>query len=223
MNFNDLIEKATKDLQSARDANKRKFVKISGEDFSQLFKIRLNQQLAKRRKGVDFIIDENNKSLINQLYYYIVGSEKFNGDHEKGLMVLGNLGSGKTIIMLAFCEVWNDLFRIKIASTSAKLYVQYLLEPEKFRSFNGNNLPNYENGTVFIDDIGKESKKVNVYGTEICPIADLLASRYDKGNITFTTGNYKLESLKDQYGETITDRMKEMFNIIILKGNSRRK
>lgn len=223
MNFKNLIEKAAEDLKHSRIAYRRKYVQITGEEFSQLFKIRLNQQLAKRRKNEEFIIDDNNKTLINELYYYVVGSDKFEGDREKGLMILGNLGSGKTLIMLAFCEVWNDLFRVRVSSISAKLYVQYLLEPEKFRGFNNNSLPNYEVGTVFIDDIGKESKKVNVYGTEICPIADLLSARYDRGAITFSTGNYTLKTLKDQYGETVTDRMKEMFNIIVLKGNSRRK
>ena len=221
--FSKLIENAKADLFKTQNLRKRKFAKISGSEFKELFTLKLNNQMRLRRKKNDFEFDENNEELINQLYYYLVGNpEKFIGELEKGILVVGNLGSGKTMIMQAFCSLWNDLFEIKIKSTTAKKYVELLLDPDKFKSQTG-ILPNYGTGTAFIDDIAKESKKVNVYGTEICPMADLLAERYDNGVITFMTGNYRLESLETHYNKTIADRMKEMFNIIEIKGKSRRK
>lgn len=224
INFKQLIEKAKADLLNSEKQKKRKFSSITADELKELFMIRLNEQMKLRRKKEDFIIDDMNKQLINQLFYYIVGASKlFSGDFEKGILVLGNLGSGKTIIMQAFCQVWDDLFNTKMRTTSAKKYVEFVMNPDKFRSETFNILPTYNKLTLFIDDIGKESKKVNLYGTEFCPIADLFAERYDNGSLTFATGNYTLDSLKEQYGETVTDRMKEMFNIIILKGKSRRK
>lgn len=234
MNFNELIEKAKQDLLSTEKSRKRKFAQISGSVFKELFTIKLNHQMRLRRKQNDFEFDENNEKLINQLFYYLTGNAKefkvvdpetnkeVLGELEKGLLVVGNLGSGKTMIMQAFCSLWDDLFRIKTKSVSAKKYVEMLMIASKSKEASS-SMPNFGIGTVFIDDIAKESKQVNLFGTEVCPMADLLADRYNNGVITFMTGNYTLESLETHYDKTIADRMKEMFNIVILKGKSRRK
>lgn len=220
-NFKDLITKASTELES-KSKKRRSFSGFSGEEFKELFLIRANTELRKRKSYVDFVMDDDNKTLVNQLFYYMVKSELFAGDLEKGILVLGNLGSGKSIIMQTFCQVWEDLSTFRIRSVTAKKYAQSLNNPEVLRNKEGYVMDCID-GILFIDDLGKEAKKVVVYGTEICPIADLFAERYDKGRLTFATGNYTLETLKSHYGETITDRMKEMFNIIVLKGDSRRK
>jgi len=77
---------------------------------------------------------------------------------------------------------------------------------------------------LLIDDIGKESKDINDYGTIKNPLIDLISERYDNITWTFGTCNYSKESLIEFYGETIFDRFVEMFNILKLEGDqSRRK
>ena len=65
--------------------------------------------------------------------------------------------------------------------------------------------------------------EINDFGNKIQPIADLISFRYDNGALTHATCNYKIDTLTEFYGLTTTDRFKEMFNIIELKGESFRK
>ena len=52
----------------------------------------------------------------------------------------------------------------------------------------------------------------------------ILQSRYDNRRIckTFMTTNMQPEEFEPKYGEYIADRINEMFNVIELKGSSRR-
>jgi len=58
-------------------------------------------------------------------------------------------------------------------------------------------------------------------------MSDLLLERYSVftilGKITHITTNLAPNSLKERYGELIADRFREMFNVITLLGDSRRK
>jgi DNA replication protein DnaC len=75
---------------------------------------------------------------------------------------------------------------------------------------------------LFIDDLGREPKEVNNYGTKELPIIDLISIRYDFGALTFATTNFDSEKLAEFYGVAIVDRFKEMFNMLVLKGASKR-
>lgn len=48
-----------------------------------------------------FQIDTYNEEIIQQLYFYTTGSDKFKGSLEKGLLLAGYYGSGKTILLKA--------------------------------------------------------------------------------------------------------------------------
>lgn len=73
---------------------------------------------------------------------------------------------------------------------------------------------------LFIDDIGKEQETIKNFGTVLHPLEDVINERYKNFGLTFGTSNYKLEDLP--YSKHMIDRMKQMFNIMTLYGNSRR-
>ena len=77
---------------------------------------------------------------------------------------------------------------------------------------------------LYFDDLGRESKQVKVYGTEISPVPDVLFQRYDTGAYTFATSNYDIEDLKkpEMYGLAIADRIGAMFNVFEMTNKSRR-
>lgn len=219
INFKSIYAKCLKELQEKQKQIKKDwpvFENLEQYQFEMLLKVEAEKILLKRYQKTDFRITENNQYIITQLYYYLTGSEHFNGDLNKGILLLGPIGTGKTLIMEAFCKVFNELSdRKKITSITAKeLWGKVKALEEGFKYF--------ENRPLNIDDIGKEAKKVKHFGTDICPMVELIGLRYDNGAITFGTGNYYLDTLIKQYGETITDRMKEIFNIFILKGKTLR-
>jgi len=219
----ELIEKAKLEF-AATQKSKRIFFDCSPIDFKELFLLKANIELSKRNYSLEFLVDDSNKSVINQLYYYFVGSEKFEGDLQKGIFLGGTLGTGKTLIMKSFCETWNSFQKTIITQYTSREAAELIIKNiPRFGKHEDFPQIDYLKAPIYIDDIGKEPLKVIEYGTEICPMNDLLSKRYDKYALTFITGNYNLDTLADTYNKTIADRMKEMFNIIILKGDSRRK
>ena len=75
---------------------------------------------------------------------------------------------------------------------------------------------------MFIDDLGKESPITTIWGQKYDTWGDMFSIRYENRAVTFATANYSLESFQELYGEVIADRMKEHFNILVLKGDSLR-
>ena len=76
--------------------------------------------------------------------------------------------------------------------------------------------------TPVIQDMGMEESVLNVYGTKINPIGNLLAVRAEYGALTFGSTNKKWVSLTDHYSEYVGARAKEHVNFIPLTGASRR-
>lgn len=158
-----------------------------------------------------YIVDDTNKEAINQLYYFLVGADFFTGDHIKGILLIGAIGGGKTVLMESFLDVFNEVSG-KIA---VNINSKDLIEVQKKYG-----VDYLKKRPLFIDDIGKEQTTVNTFGTVSKPMEDLINDRYKSGGLTFGTSNLKLEDMP--YNLHTIDRMKQMFNVIILPGKSRR-
>ncbi len=188
-------------------------ISISAKDFKELFLIQVNQIIAERNINREFEQKKDNSKIINQIFFYTTGNPKFEGKLEKGILLIGKNGVGKTLILRAYCSI------IALLTNKRITYIHSKKLQSEIRT---GNIENFEKKPILIDDIGKESKEVNDFGTKILPIADLMALRYDNGSLTFATCNYNLETLAKFYGKTTTDRFKEMFNIFKLEGESYR-
>lgn len=191
----------------------RYFVQIRPDEFKELILELCRKELLARNQNKYFIIDDDNKAVINQLFFYLTGSEQFKGDHYKGILLAGSIGSGKTVIMNAFCSILEMYTNKVFVRTHAKRI------PELIRA---NEPGHFDKRPMFIDDLGREPKEINTYGTKELPTVDLMSIRYDFGALTFATTNFNDDVLKQFYGEAIVDRFHEMFNYLIIKGSSKR-
>ncbi len=146
-----------------------------------------------------------------------------NPNAKKWLLIIGTVGTGKTTLANAVCDVLN-------AINKATQYGMWADVVKKISAINlsqmareeSTRLQDYKKALrLFIDDLGTETDNVKVYGNTISPITETILERYDNTNLTtIITSNLNLEQIKQNYGERIADRLQEMCNKIVITTKS---
>lgn len=165
--------------------------------------------------------DDDNADVVEQLCYYFSGDSRFTGDLKKGLFIFGNVGVGKSSIMQFFTR--NQVFSYRMVSCreiekhfSEKGYEAVDMYSGNWPiSVNGNPFGHQIIGYCF-DDLGTEDNS-KFYGKEKNMMAEIILNRYDSKlpyNSTHITTNLTAKDIKEIYGTRVTDRLKEMVNII---------
>ena len=174
------------------------------------------------------------KRLVTQL-----GGEQLQPSFEKGLLIIGGYGNGKTSMMEALQLVF-DTYRMpmrfkgykahELVTTYERIGADPLYqESSKYEFFHGLTTAK----GLYIDDVKKEREASN-YG-KVNLIRDILEKRYDHGKgYTYITCNYRegdqqflledaLAEFGEKYGGHIYDRLFEKFNILEFKGSTFRR
>lgn len=185
--------------------------------------------------------DDNCEAVIDLIVQYMRGDEQFLKideayTHNKGLLIMGQVGSGKTLIMKTFMRLqykFESYYRYQGSRSEyhsidsyaiAHAYQKkgYEIFSELFVTDTQEKI-NLKQDNLLIDDIGSEPV-ISHYGNVTNVIGELLTMRYDnKRSTTYSTSNLDAKALKEYYGERTFSRMKEMFNFIYLKGPDRRR
>lgn len=181
------------------------------------------QAIMARRGGYHpYIIDDNNRDVILQMYLYATGSRECKWNIHKGIYLGGKVGCGKTVLLQSFCEVLHLI--------SGKV-TKMIPANQLYRHIQAEGMKNLVSCPLFIDDLGREQVEVNDFGNRIKPINELIELRYETGARTFFTSNYKISTLSKEfnekgerqgYGEYIGERIQEMTTLVQLPGGSRR-
>ena len=176
-----------------------------------------------------FQINPENKEIIFSVFRYFLQQANFNeygliknkADLNKGLLIYGDYGVGKSTLFAMIHEV-GKLIVSKTQNTQLwfpRISTIHMLnkyyDSQKNHSSNF-KLENYYRGKLYIDDLGKEDKAYN--REEI--IGKLLFERHRRGLKTFVTTNDNPSAIAGRYGNHIGDRLPEMFNIIKWEGKS---
>jgi hypothetical protein len=213
------IEASKKNLliQKRKAKSNRVYLKLTKDEFLELMQIKAMEIFLERGElDSKFILDNNNKHLIGQLYYYITGSDEFEGSLSKGIYLWSKeFGTGKTVLLRALCNIINELSQKKMTYMHCKNIAHKIKETGAMEQFTRR--------PMLFDDFGREQKEINDYGTVYKPMVDITFLRYDHGTWTFGTSQRNIKSFYEIYGGVIVDRMRAMFNEFELTGNSRRK
>lgn len=216
MKIDEILEKA--EAERIREYNKIATIRedISCEKFKHLFFIRANQVLVNDHRCLEpFQVDDDNRDVLNLLYYYVARTNPEKINSLIGIVLAGRYGCGKSVMMSALCRVLFDLGFVK--ERVLEIHAIELAEEIRLKGV----IP-FARVPLLIQDMGKENNSANTWGTKINPISNLLALRAEYGSLTFGSTNMDLEGIKEQYEEYISKRFDEHVNRIFLPGKSRR-
>lgn len=175
--------------------------------YDQLFPIL--QERAKRWVP-DFIVDDENKHAVRQILAWSCGHPQFEGDVNKGLLITGHKGSGKTLLLRALALCLDYTMNFQTHSTR-KITSAYNADgDEGIASFTRSR-------HIAYDDLGDERTGQH-YGDKVEVMSLVVQDRYemfvDQGCLTHFTTNLTPSEIKERYGERVYSRLKHMVNII---------
>ena len=180
--------------------------------------LRMCYQSEVERRNMKYVSDEATLEKIGKAAKFLCGNGKF------GLLLYGTVGSGKTTLAKAICNIIGILYNSDLSSERKGVYRISALNLAKSIADDPtyfNKLKNQE--LLFIDDVGTEPASVKSWGNEFSPVTELIYARYDRQLFTIATSNLADEEFGDRYGERIADRMEEMFERLHYSQKSYRK
>jgi hypothetical protein len=179
--------------------------------------------------GKHFTLYEEDLAVILQLISAVLKDEKvaegFSLDLEKGILLVGPVGCGKTSLMNLLRYLLPLDFRHRLHScreisfeysrdghTAIHRYTKGSFSAKKFDPI-----------IYCFDDLGLENETQH-YGHTCAVMAEILLSRYDYyhsfGMLTHLTTNLNSSEIEKQYGLRVRSRLREMFNLVAFPGDA---
>jgi DNA replication protein DnaC len=183
----------------------------------------------------DFSIDKDPLHGIYKTVYENFISGLVIEDNSKGVILIGSKGNGKTAMMRIMQKLFIDTqrkFKWVNGSEFKKLMDDYSVS--EIMTMYGKSC----RMDLYIDDIGTDNTTgIKKFGNETNLISEIIMERYDlfiqTGIKTHLSSNLptrldkaihpNVATLVDGYGDRVVDRIKEMCETIIFKGESLRK
>ncbi|HCO84396.1 MAG TPA: ATPase [Arenibacter sp.] len=173
--------------------------------------------------GKKFKIYDDDRKILLKLCNYMIrdydNCKKHGIDPNKGLLLSGPVGCGKTSLM-------------KLLKFLVPHQRPYSVIPSRNIVFGFNHIgyktiEDYGNGQFFcFDDLGVEPTGRH-YGQDCNVMGEILLSRYDlfmKSKLrTHATTNLNAQELEERYGNRVRSRMRELFNLVAFDKESRDK
>ena len=226
-----------KRVRETVDVVEKKFTK---NELWKLFKTTF-----KEVHGKDFIYDDEVLENIKPLMYYFLKDENFfscknlsnlsQPSFDKGLLIIGNFGNGKTSVMAVFEKIFKTVKSISFKGYSTNEIVNMFEKINPSLKDQVITRPEFDQmmhtGKRYFDDIKTERHASNFGKMNL--MKDILEVREKNNLLTHITCNFKdgfendlqagLDEFEEKYGSRLYDRLFKMFNIIEFKGKSFRR
>lgn len=183
-----------------------------------------------------FVIDERNSRIIAELYNWVWATMNRMPpgklDPGKGILLWGGIGTGKTTLIKGLQRYLALINSMAYGSNNPSICIEIRSAAEISLRYAAEGMKALERWTdrdriahLAIDEIGREEISSH-YGTPCNTVQTLLQLRYERRHQALTLGTTNIDmtagEFTTRYGSYIFDRAKEMFNIIHVRGQSRR-
>ena len=175
--------------------------------------------------GKDFKIYREDKQTIRRLCVYFIkdrdGCEKYDLDPNKGLLLSGPVGCGKTSLIRLLRHIVPHQRYYEVISCRNIVF--------GFNHIGCKTVEDYgSSGSYCFDDLGVEPTG-RFYGKDCNVMGEIILSRHDlflqtRGKLkTHATTNLNADELEEMYGIRVRSRMRELFNLVSFPKNTKDK
>lgn len=184
-----------------------------------------------REVAPDFVVDDRNRKILSAMFDWVHARNSLL-DPSKGLLLWGPLGVGKSVLLRGLQRYEGKINRLGFGSGNDKLGFRFVSAVELSLLYTEKGLEGISRyidrecmAGLAIDEVGREPADAKHFGTGINVVQTILQLRYEtrRDFMTHVTTNFNPdEKFAGMYGDYIADRVKEMFNVIHVTGESRR-
>lgn len=173
------------------------------------------KQYANENLDPKFKFHKEDIEILKRLFVYSIDDvercKEFNLDLDKGILLLGPIGCGKTSLMKVFNHLTHE-YKKYIVRPTREVTAEFIQDGFQVIPKYGKNFKGY-----CFDDLGVE-QSMKHFGNECNVMGEILLSRYDlmksAKRITHATTNLNANELEKIYGNRVRSRLREMFNLI---------
>lgn len=173
--------------------------------------------------GKKFKLYSEDTEIILKLISWFIKDEqqalKSEIDLEKGILLVGPVGCGKTSLM-NICRFLLPADKRHHIKSCRDVSFEFMKDGHDiFHKYTRGSFyqQQFEPKTYCFDDLGLEST-MNFYGNQCSVMAEILLSRYDLFHsfnmLTHITTNLNSAEIEERYGIRVRSRMRELFNLI---------
>lgn len=169
----------------------------------------------------DFKVDEHNKKAITDVFHWCLRDRNGKLNPEKGLWIYGNIGTGKSTLMKA---VILFVSRYWLRDSGETINPKWVNVPTFCGSYATDGFSVFNSIPMGFDELGTEIAPTNHVGNKLNVVAHLMNTIYDNGSDIpkIVTTNSSLSEVLNLYGPRTVDRIGQLFNLVELKGMTRR-
>lgn len=173
--------------------------------------------------GKKFRIYREDREIIYKLCLYYIRDRKrsaqYGLDIDKGILLSGPVGCGKTSLMKLMKHLVPHLRPYEVIPCRNIVF--------SFNHIGYKTIEDYGNSNFFcFDDLGVEPIG-RYFGKDCNVMGEILLSRYDlflsHKRKTHATTNLNAQELEERYGQRVRSRMRQLFNLVAFDKGSRDK
>lgn len=170
---------------------------------------------AEKLSGGTFHLDAENRDAVEMLAIWLARQSCDGMDPNRGILLIGNVGSGKTLLMRSASRVIEDAYGVRSFGVKGCSDLVRMFNEDGYAG----DIDMWINAPhVCLDDMGTEGEAIH-FGKRTNLIGEMIEARYDRAMRgvkawTHITTNLSTDAIKERYGARVYSRIAHMCNAI---------